>query len=438
MELKGLIFAVLVHAVVAHAADAEHNWGQWRGPSATGVAPHADPPLEWSDTKNIRWKAELPGRGHSTPVVWDDRVYITTAIAFGDPVPPPAGVRPGSHDNLVAVRGQDFAVVCLNRRDGKVLWQKNVAKEVPHESGHQTASFASHSPVTDGESVFAYFGSAGLFCLDCKTGDVKWKANFGQMHSLHGHGEGNSPALSGDTLLINWDHEGPSFIVALDKRTGKERWKTVRDEVTSWSTPIVVEVSGKKQVIVSATHRIRAYDLDTGVEVWQCGGMSTNVVASPVSADGYLYAGSSYEKRAMIGIKLEGAKGDITGSEQVAWFRNRDTCYVPSPLLYGDRLYFLKHYQGALSCLRAKTGEVLFGPQRIPNVFNVYGSPVAAAERIYITSREGTTSVLKLGDALEVLATNTIDDTFNASAALVDRELFLRGEKYLYCIAKEE
>jgi len=430
--------ALLLVAPAAFAADADHNWGQWRGPLATGVAPHADPPLEWSDTKNIRWKVELPGKGHSTPVVWDDRIFLTTAISFGDPVPPPAGVRPGSHDNRQAVTGQEFTVVCINRADGKTLWQQKVAKEIPHESGHQTSSFASHSPVTDGEFVFAYFGSAGLFCLDCKTGELKWKANFGQMHSLHGHGEGNSPALSGETLLINWDHEGPSFLVALDKRTGKERWKTVREEVTSWSTPIVVEVAGKKQVIVSATHRIRAYDLDTGVEIWQCGGMSTNVVASPVSADGYFYAGSSYEKRAMVGIRLEGAKGDITGSDQVAWFRNRDTCYVPSPLLYEDKLYFLKHYQGQLSCLRAKTGEVLFGPQRIPNVFNVYASLVGAAGRIYITSREGTTAVLKLGDTLEVLATNTIEDTFNASAALVDKEIFLRGEKFFYCIANEK
>jgi len=442
MNLKSLILLIIVSIPGALAASddvgrADHNWPQWRGPLATGVAPFADPPVNWSETQNVRWKVEMPGRGHSTPVIWGDRIFLTTAISYGDPVPPLAGQRPGSHDNNQLVKGQELIVMALSRRDGKILWQRTVHKDIPHEGGHQTGSFASHSPVTDGECVYAYFGSAGLYCLDVNNGEVKWTTSFGQMKTLHGHGEGNSPALDGDTLLVNWDQEGPSFLAALDKRTGKERWRAERDEVTSWSTPIVVELAGKKQVIVRATHRIRGYDFETGAPLWECGGMSTNVVASPVSADGMVYAGSSYEKRAMVGIRLEGAKGDITGTSQVVWSRHHDTPYVPSPLLYDDKLYFLKHYQGALSCLTAKSGETLYAAQRLPEIYDVYASLVGAAGRVYVTSREGTTIVIKHGAEPKVLATNQLDDSFSASPALVDGEFYLRGEKFLYCIAKE-
>ncbi len=427
--------ALLIPLSIAISSDdAQREWAQWRGPLSSGVAPFADPPVEWSETKNVRWKTEIPGKGHSTPIVWGDRIFLTTAIAVGEPMPPPVGMRPGSHDNMATVNRQEYSVVAIDRRDGKILWKKTVLSDVPHEGAHQTASFASDSPVTDGVHIYAFFGSAGLYCLDM-NGELKWKADFGKKHTLHGHGEGNSPALYGDTLVINWDHEGPSFIAALDKNSGKELWRTPRDEVTSWSTPLIVEHDGKMQVVVSATNRIRGYDLATGVEIWECAGMSTNVVGSPVYADGVVYAGSSYEKRAMLAISLEGAKGDITGSSHVLWSRNRDTPYVPSPLLYEGKLYFLKHYQGILFCLAAKTGETVFGPQRLPDMFNIYASPVGAAGRIYITSREGITTVLKHG-APEILAANTLEDSFSASPALAGKDLFLRGEKYLYCLTK--
>ncbi len=429
------VFSILLVSCAWTSDDASHEWAQWRGPLSTGVAPFADPPTEWSETKNIRWKIEIPGRGHSSPIVWGDRIFLTTAIAFGEPLPPPVGIRPGAHDNVATVNRQEYRVLAINRIDGKILWNTLVLKDVPHETAHQTASFASDSHVTDGTHVYAYFGSAGLYCLDM-NGDVKWKTDFGKKHTLHGHGEGNSPTLYGNTLLINWDHEGPSFLVALDKLTGKERWRTERNEVTSWSTPIVTEVNGRMQVIVSATNRIRGYDLETGKVIWECGGMSTNVVASPVTSDGILYAGSSYEKRAMLAIKLDGAEGDLTGGDHVLWTRNRDTPYVPSPLLYDDKLYFLKHYQPYLFCLTAKTGAPVFGPFKLPELFNIYASPVGAAGRIYITSREGATLVIKHHTTPEILATNTLDDVFSASPALAGKDLFLRGEKNLYCVTK--
>ncbi len=417
-------------------ADPLVDWPQWRGPLGTGVGPRAKPPVEWSEKKNVRWKTPLAGLGHSTPIVWGDRIFVTSAVPYGDKLKPKYSGRPGAHDNLPVSHRHRFDVVAINRRDGKILWTTTVAKKLPHEGGHYTASLASASPVTDGKHVFAFFGSYGLYCLDT-GGKIVWEKHLGTMHSKHGHGEGSSPVLHADTLVVNWDHEGASFIVALDKRTGRERWRVKRDEVTSWATPIVVEHAGKAQLIVSGTRRVRAYDLADGSVIWQCGGMSNNIVASPVAADGMVFAGSSYEKRVLLAIRLKDAKGDITGTANVAWRRTRGTPYVPSPLLYGDSLYFLTHYQGILTRVNAKTGRDAPGAFRLGGIRNVYASPVGAADRVYITDRDGTTLVIHHGEAPRVLAINRLDDRFSASAAIVGRELLLRGEKHLYSIAEE-
>jgi outer membrane protein assembly factor BamB len=295
--------------------EAQHDWPQWRGPLGTGVAPGAQPPVEWSETKNIRWKTAVPGKGHSTPIIWGERVFLTTAIPYGEAVKPRFPSRPGAHDNLAMTHHHEFAVLAISRKSGKILWQQTVHKELPHEAGHVSASLASASPVTDGERVFAFFGSRGLYCLDTE-GKLLWKKHLGEMHTKHGHGEGSSPALHGETLIINWDHEEQSFLVALDKRTGTQRWRVARAEDTSWATPIVVEHAGKAQVIVSGTNRLRGYDLASGAVIWECGGLSSNIVASPVASDGVVYAGSSYDTRALLAIRLDGAKGDITGTKQ--------------------------------------------------------------------------------------------------------------------------
>ena len=419
------------------AAEGQHFWPQWRGPLATGVAPYAQPPVVWGEGKNIRWKTALPGKGHSTPIVWGERIFLTTAIPYGPAVRPGLPDRPGAHDNLSLTHHHEFVVLAVSRRDGKILWQQTVHKELPHEAGHVTGSLSSASPVTDGALLFAFFGSRGLYCLDT-GGKLLWQKQLGEMHSKHGHGEGSSPALHGDTLIVNWDHEAGSFIAAFDKRTGKERWKVARPEDTSWATPIVVEHGGRVQVVVSGTNRVRGYDLADGTVLWECGGLSSNVVASPVAADGIVYAGSSYDTRALLAIRLDGARGDITGSQQVLWSRQRGTPYVPSPLLYGGSLYTLQHYQGIISRLDVKTGENQGGPFRLAAIHSVYASPVGAAGRVYVTSREGVTQVFTHADPEpRMLAVNRLDDTFSASAALVDRELLLRGERFLYCCAEE-
>lgn len=416
--------------------DANTQWGQWRGPLSTGVAPHGNPPVAWGEGKNIRWKTAIPGLGHSTPIIWGDRVFLTTAIPYGDTLEPRHRHAPGAHDNNPALRRQKLAALALDRRNGAILWQRTLRDERPHEGAHETGSWASNSPITDGEHLYAYFGSGGLYCLDM-NGTLRWQADFGDMQTKHGHGEGSSPALYGETLIINWDHEGESVVTALNKRTGKERWKVVRDEGSSWSTPLIVEHKGKPQVIIAATKRVRAYDLGSGKIIWECGGLSGNVVASPVAADGFVYVANSYDTQSMMAIRLEEAKGDITNTDAVVWTKDRHTPYVPSPLLYDDLLFFLKHYQGLLTCVRAKTGEVLFGPKRLPGIGNVFASLVGAAGRAYIVSRNGYTAVIRRSGDFELLSLNHLEDSFSASPAIVGNELYLRGERYLYCVKEE-
>ncbi len=442
--MRRILLLAMILGILPVSAGAERDapggggeWPQWRGPLGTGVAPRGDPPVTWSEERNIRWKVSIPGNGHSTPIVWGDRVFITTAVPHGEPLAAGKRRAPGAHHNLPSERRRRFMVLALDRRDGATLWQKVVRDERPHEGTHETGSWASNSAVTDGEHLFASFGSRGLYALDMK-GEQVWQMDPGDMKTLHGHGEGSSPALHGDTVVINWDHEGESFLIALDKRTGAERWRVTRDEITSWSTPLIVEHAGGVQVIISATKRVRAYDLGTGKPIWECGGLSRNVVASPVAADGFVYVANSYDWQAMLAIRLSGAKGDITGSESVVWSRDRHTPYVPSPLLYDGMLFFLRHNQGILSNLNAATGETLFGPRRLQGIQSVFASPVGAAGRVYVASRNGATAVFKRGADFEMLALNRLDDSFSASPAIAGSELFLRGERSLYCIAEEE
>ncbi|MBI1927213.1 PQQ-like beta-propeller repeat protein [Candidatus Poribacteria bacterium] len=349
---------------------------------------------------------------------------------------PCGGRRGGGRGGEQPTQIHKFDLLAIDRRNGSILWQRTAREELPHEGTHLTRSWASHSPVTDGEHVYAYFGSRGLYCFDMQ-GNLKWEKDLGNMAIKMGFGEGSSPALYGEVVIVNWDHEGDSFITALDKKTGEERWRVERDERTSWSTPIVVEHNGRGQVITSATHRIRSYDLATGNLLWECGGMTDNTIPSPVTADGMVYVTSGFRGNALQAIRLAAASGDITGSEAIVWEYNRDTPYVPSPLLYGDALYFLKSNNGILSCFNAKTGEAYYGPQRLDGIREVYASPVGASNRVYIADRDGATLVIQHGPEFKVLAQNVLDDGFDASPAIVGNEIYLRGRKYLYCIASD-
>ena len=313
------------------------------------------------------------------------------------------------------------------------MWQRALHEALPHEGAHFSASLASASPVTDGQHIYFFFGSYGLYCLDYE-GNTVWSKQLGTQNTKHGHGEGSSPVLHNNSLVINWDHEGQSFTVALDAKSGDEKWKVERDEVTSWASPIVVAHDGQDQLIVSGTDRVRSYDLKDGSEIWECGGLSANIVASPVAADGMVFAGSSYEIRAMLAIRLKGAQGDLTGTDQVVWTRIRSTPYVPSPLLYQGSLYYLRHYQGILTRLDARTGAEKNGPFRLGPIRDIYASPVAADGRLYFSDLDGTTLVISTDETPEVLAINRLDDSFSASPCLIGNEIILRGNRRLYCL----
>jgi len=438
------VFVAVLALAANSAADGTH-WPQWRGPLATGGAPSGNPPVEWSESKNVKWKVEVPGKGSATPVIWGDKIFVLSAVpaekaaAVGEPgggaAPAQDRQRGGPPRNTAPLVNQEYTLLVYSRTDGKLLWKKVLHEEVPHEAGHPTNSFASHSAITDGEYVYAFFGSRGLYCVDMK-GNVKWQKDLGQMSTRNAFGEGSSPALYRDRLVVIWDHEGEDFIVALDKKTGKELWRTAREEPTSWTTPLVVEHAGKVQVITAATNAVRSYDFETGKLLWHGPGLTPNSIPSPVYADGMVYATSGFRGNALHAIRLADAQGDIAGSSAIAWQYDRDTPYVPSPLLYNGQLYILKSNNGIITAFDAKSGEKLFGPERLEAVPNVYASPTGAGGRVYIVGRDGGATVLAAGHELKVLANNKLDDGFDASPVVVANELYLRGQRYLYRISE--
>lgn len=409
---------------------ADRFWPQWRGPFATGVSRTATPPVEWSETKNIRWKVSIPGRSSSTPVIWGDHVFVLTAVAK-DPATV-AGLAP--RGSVPAPSPHQFIVMALDRKTGKTIWERVAREATPHERHQENGTWASSSAVTDGEVVIATFESRGLHAYDLK-GNLVWEKDLGIKRMRSQFGEGSTPALHGRFLVYVWDHQGDSFIVALDKNTGAEIWRQPRKEIDTWATPLITTVNGKAQVITGAMNQIVAYDLETGAPIWHTAGLTMNPIPSPVAEDGIAVLMSGFRGNSLKAINLAAAKGDITGTPAIAWTYDRDTPYVPSPLLYDGVLYFLKTNNGLLSVFDVKTGKPHYTLRRLDATPNVFASPVGAAGRVYIAGRDGATLVLKHGPTFEVLATNTLDDGFDASPALVDRELYLKGYRYLYCIA---
>lgn len=434
--LTALVLALMfTPAPVAQNADAHRYWPQWRGPLANGVATTANPPLEWSETRNIRWKVEIPGRGSSSPIVWGDRLYLTTAVPVGVTGDaqhvPRGGLRPrGVHR---------FVVMAIDRTTGRTLWERVAREQEPHEAAHSdNGTWANGSAITDGQRIYAYFESFGFYAYDM-NGTLLWEKDLGDKRMRNEFGEGSTPALHGNTLVIVWDHlngDG-SFVVALDTRDGKELWRMPRDEIDTWATPLILDVNGRAQAIVPAQRRIRSYDLETGTIVWEGDGLTMNPIPSPVHEDGLVVLMSGFQGNDLRAVRVAEARGNIDGTSAVAWSFDRDTPYVPSPIIADGVLYFLKSNSGIVSAFDAKTGKPHYQNQRLDGVPNVFSSPVAARGRVYFTGREGSTIVLKTGPTYEVLAKNTLDDGFDASPALVDNEMYMRGYKYLYAIAQQ-
>lgn len=421
------------------SARVSSNWPQWRGPEGQGVSADKGLPVEWSNTKNVKWKTPIAGLGHSSPIVWGKKIFVTTAL--DGPIIPgrPAGVTHKLADGTDFVHpaavGADlkhtFKLVCLDRDNGKILWER-VAYEGPvYDSRHKKASFASSTPVTDGKYVFAFFGAEGLYAYDFK-GKLLWKQEFPKIGTAS-VGYGVSPILySNFVIMLCDDSGGNSFIAAFDKKTGKEAWRVARKVDITWSTPVLVHTSKGTEVATAAAEAIISYDPLTGKELWRHKGLASNAVTTPVVSNDLVVLTSGYPEKVVLAIKA-GGSGDVTGTPQLVWSYNKGTAYVPSPILYGEYLYLMTG-NGTITCLDAKTGKMVYEGLRVPKATTFMASPVAFEGKILLTSEEGDTYVLKAGPKHEVMHTNSLGEPVYASPAIADGKIFIRGEKHIYCI----
>ncbi|MGL6073838.1 MAG: PQQ-binding-like beta-propeller repeat protein [Fimbriiglobus sp.] len=429
-----MLRALLTFCILSSTAFAADQWPSWRGPTENGVAAaDAKPPLTWDETKNIKWKVPLPGYGSATPIVWGERIFVVTAektdrVAKPDELPKAA-------ENLEQKTERPkhfyrFLVMCFNRTTGKPIWSKVAAERVPHQGHHETNSYAASSPTTDGKRLYVSFGSFGIYAYDL-DGNLIWNRDLGAMQTRLGWGEAVTPALHGNSLVLNWDQETNAKVITLNATTGDTIWEAKRDEKTTWSTPKIVEHAGKTQVIMNGT-RIRSYNLADGKILWETGGMTSNPIPMPLVDQGVAYVMSGYPGNAAVAVPLDSI-GDVPDSK-VIWRYGKGTPYVPSPVLVDGRLYFTSKNSEMLTILEAKTGKPLLEAERLPNLKQIYSSPIAAAGRLYFVDRSGTTLVMKASDKVEVLATNKLNDAIDASPVAVGKTLYLRSNKFLYAI----
>lgn len=427
-------------AFVTSAAPKAANWAQWRGPEGNGVSTETGLPAEWTPDKNIKWKTPISGRGHSSPIVWGTRVFLTTDVE-GEVVPGAQAVKhviEGQEfkhpDSVGGDRKHTFKVLCLDRGTGKVLWEKTAYEGTVYDDRHRKGSYAAPTPTTDGTYVYAWFGAEGdgLYCYDFKGNQV-WKTAVGKIASV-GMGPGSSPVLFENLLILQCDEdEGKkSFIVALDKKTGKEVWRNSRQVQSSWSTPLIVRTAQRAELVTSGFEWIISYDPKTGKELWKMKGLESNAIPSPLVGSGMVFLYAGFPAKRTLAVRL-GASGDLTGSPNLVWRYDKGTAYVPSSILYGDYLYLMSD-RGILTCLEAKTGKVVYEGGRIPVPATFTASPVAFDGKILLTSEDGDTFVIKAGPKHEVLATNSVGEPVFASPAISDGLIFIRGEQNLYCI----
>lgn len=409
------------------------NWHQWRGPNNNGVSPTAKPPLQWGETRNLKWKIKLEGQGSSSPIVWDNKVFITTAINTGkvDPSLPKPEDQPKrvfgiKHPNT----SYQMVVLCFDRTSGKQLWRRVATELIPHEGHHRDASFASSSPFCDGKRLYCWFGSAGIFTYDL-DGKRLWGRPQSKAKVGASLGEGSSPVVHDDQLVLVRDHAGQSTIEVLDAASGDPIWKKDRDEGNAWATPAIAQHNGITQVITCASNRVRSYNLVTGDLIWEAKGLTGNCAPCPIVEGEFVYCMSGYKGYSLLAIPISGT-GDV--SDKLAWQADRGTPYVPSPLLSGNRLYFTQSNQNILTSVQITDGSNIIARTRVPDLGDIYASPVGASGRVYLTGRKGTTVVIEDGKEFNVLATNQLDDKFHASAALAGNQIILRGMKFLYCL----
>jgi len=433
-----LAFTVLMPSA-PRASDALH-WPQWRGEGGTGVSTASDYPTEWSPTTNVAWKTRIQGRGHSSPVVWGDHVFLTSSIQ-GEHVPDHKApdhlgydLKPGylHPDSVGADYKYALKVLALDARSGALLWEHTAYDGLMHDNRHRKNTYASPTPVTDGTLVYFYFEAAGLYAYDFKGRPV-WKSEALGTIAKGGMGPGTSPILYEDLLIVQADQEmgANSALVALDKKTGREVWRAARTTRRSWATPLIVRAGARTELIASGAEMVAGYDPRSGKELWRARGTESHPIPSAVFGHGLIFfTAGSQAKRAM--AIRPGGDGDLTESA-IVWSYRKGTAYVPSPILHGDYLYLMTD-AGLVTCLDAKTGEVKYEGGRPPVPATFTASVVGYGDRLLMTSEDGDTFVLKAGPEHEILRTNSVGEPVYASPALAGRTIYIRGAEHLFAI----
>lgn len=442
MALRRAVIFSLLAAFVALSSNAiassGSNWAQFRGPDGQGISTDKNLPTEWTDTKNVQWKTVIEGRGHSSPIIWGNRLFITTAVE-GETL---ADAKPAKHmiqgqefkhpDWVAADKKHTFKVICLDSESGKMLWEKVAYTGKVFDHRHRKSSFASPTPVTDGQMVYAYFGSEGLYCYDFK-GNLVWEKNLGGIATL-GMGVGTSPVLYENVIILQCDEDTgeKSFIVALDKKTGKEVWRQTRPVQVSWGTPSIARTPQRAELITNGNEWIIAYDPATGKELWRCKGVESNAIHTPLIGKDFVIVSAGYPAKRTLAIKL-GGSGDVTATN-ILWKYEKGTAYVASPILYDDYLYLLTD-KGIVTCMVARTGEVKYEGGRVPIPASFMASPVAFNGNILLPSEDGDTFVVKTGTTHEIVRTNSLGEPVYTTPALANGKIYIRAEKHLYCIS---
>lgn len=423
--------ALLLLLVIPAAAN---DWPTWRGPNGDGTA-DGNPPVEFSLEQNLRWRVAIPGRGFSTPIVWKGRIFLTTAVALEEEHAPPPGTSLGSQGSGGAgLARHEFLVMALEVKSGAETWRRKVRVTEPHQGYHRLyGSHASNSPVTDGETLFVSFGSRGIYAFDF-DGGLKWKTELeAPLVMRNSFGEGAAPVVYGDTLLLNCDQETGSYLLALDKNTGRKRWKSDHDGLSTWAAPFVTEVDGRVQVITPG-ETTRAHDLRDGEIIWSVKGLGTNAIPTPLRERDFVLLMTGHRNPNLMAVRLGGG-GDLTGTDAVMWTNQRGNAYTPSPVLH-DGIYYVLSDRGFITAFNAATGETYYRQQRLPDLTQFKASPVAASGRLYLAGENGIVTVLKLGKEFEVLARNSMgeDEMFIASPVLAGDAILLRGQRELYAV----
>ncbi len=431
---------VLCGLFCGNAFSSDDNWPQFRGPGARGIAERANPPDRWSTTENVAWKTDIPGRGWSSPIVWGNKLFLTSVINQGITEPAKKGLYFGGERLTPPKTEHQWKVFCLDLNSGKINWEKTVKKGPPPTSIHIKNSFASETPVTDGERVYCVFGNIGLFAFDL-DGKELWSRPLEPRPTRFGWGPAASPVIHGDRIYFVNDNDKQSELLALDKRTGKEIWCVPRDEKSNWATPFVWENDKRMEIITPGSGRVASYDLD-GKLLWSLRGMSSITIATPYEANGLLYISSGYvmdKSRPLYAIR-PGAKGDIslkageTTNSHIAWSHPTAAPYNPGTVTYEGRLYVL-HDRGLVSCYDAKTGEMRYERERLPKGLAFTSSPWAANGKIFCLNEDGICFVLLAGDKFKLLHTNQLDgEMCMATPALAGNRLLLRTANRIYCV----